>query len=66
MRELDGVLARFLQTSYESLGAEDKRRFRELLDLPDPDLHAYLLGRHDSSDPELDRLLERVRRCARA
>jgi antitoxin CptB len=61
MRELDALLASFLQTSYQSLSAEDKTRFGALLELPDPDLHAYLLGRYDATDADLEALLSRIR-----
>ena len=61
MRELDSLLATFLQTSYESLSADDKTRFGALLELPDPDLHAYLLGRYDGTDANLESLLSRIR-----
>ncbi len=61
MRELDALLASFLQTSYQSLSAEDKTRFGALLELPDPELHAYLLGRYDATDADLEALLSRIR-----
>jgi len=61
MRELDAILASFLQSSYESLSVEDKARFEALLELPDPDLHAYLVGRYDATDSSLERLLGRIR-----
>jgi len=61
MRELDAILASFLRTSYAGLPPGDKARFRALLELPDPELHAYLLGRYDGADPSLERLLDRIR-----
>ena len=61
MRELDAILANFLRSSYASLSADDKTRFSALLELPDPELHAYLLGRYDATDPSLENLLGRIR-----
>ena len=61
MRELDELLASFLQKSYESLTVDDKARFGELLELPDPELQAYLLGTYDADDPNLEHLLRRIR-----
>ncbi len=61
MRELDELLASFLQRSYESLTADDKARFGALLELSDPELQAYLLGTYDADDPNLERLLSRIR-----
>jgi antitoxin CptB len=61
MRELDAILVDFVASSYESLSEDDKRRFVALLELPDPDLHAYLVGRNAQTDPGLEDLLERIR-----
>jgi succinate dehydrogenase flavin-adding protein (antitoxin of CptAB toxin-antitoxin module) len=61
MRELDALLGSFVEEVYSSLPPEDKRRFSNLLDLPDPDIHAYLVGRHIPLDPGLVKLLDRIR-----
>ena len=61
MRELDALLERFLDRSYPSLSAADKRRFSQLLELPDPELHAYLMGWYEASEPGVPELLARIR-----
>ena len=61
MRELDALLIRFVEDVYETLPKDDKRRFGALLELPDPELHAYLVGRHEPTDPHVEKLLERIR-----
>jgi succinate dehydrogenase flavin-adding protein (antitoxin of CptAB toxin-antitoxin module) len=61
MRELDALLASFVEEVYSSLSPEDKRRFSNFLELPDPDIHAYLVGRYASPDPGLEKLLDRIR-----
>ena len=61
MRELDVLLLAFVDHSFESLSDPDKERFAALLSLPDPDLYGYLVRRHEPDDPELARLLDRVR-----
>ena len=61
MRELDALLQAFLTDTYPALPDADKARFAALLELPDPDLSAYLLGRDVPADPEVRRLLARVR-----
>ena len=61
MRELDALLIRFVEDVYETLPTDDKRRFATLLELPDPELHAYLVGRHEPTDPDLEKLLDRIR-----
>ncbi|MEE8306663.1 MAG: succinate dehydrogenase assembly factor 2 [Gammaproteobacteria bacterium] len=61
MRELDELLSRFLDTHYDSLEDVEKQAFAALLELPDPELHSYLLGRGDASDPNQSRVLQRLR-----
>jgi antitoxin CptB len=61
MRELDRILEGFLETAYGGLDAAERARFAEFLELPDPDLHAYLVGRAEPADPELARLLRTIR-----
>lgn len=61
MRELDRMLEAFLETAFDRLAEDDKRRFAEILELPDPELHAYLIGRAEPADPELERLLRVIR-----
>ena len=61
MHELDGVLEQFLRVSLATLDADDFARFERILDLPDPELVAYLTGRSAPADPDLLRLVERIR-----
>ena len=61
MRELDRILEGFLEREYAGLDSTQRQRFAELLELPDPDLHAYLVGRAEPADPELARLLRQLR-----
>jgi antitoxin CptB len=61
MRELDCILEGFLERGYGALGEAEKLRFAELLECPDPDLHAYLVGKAEPADPALARLLDSIR-----
>jgi len=61
MRELDRILETFLTGAFASLSDAEKARFEQLLEFPDPDLHAYLVGKAEPKDPELARLLGRIR-----
>jgi antitoxin CptB len=61
MHELDGVLESFEQSALATLDADDFALFERILDLPDPELVAYLLGRSAPADPDIARLLERIR-----
>ena len=62
MRELDAVLEAFLEHDFLALGADDKKRFEGLLNLPDPELYGYLVRRHEPDDPDTARLVARIRR----
>jgi antitoxin CptB len=61
MRELDRILESFVDGHYRTLSAVEKSTFAQFLELPDPDLHAYLVGRAEPTDSDLARLLERIR-----
>jgi antitoxin CptB len=61
MRELDRILEGFVDSGYEALSPAEKLQFADFLEFPDPDLHAYLVGRAEPMDSELARLLTRIR-----
>ena len=61
MRELDGVLQAFLGGTFLTLAEDDKSLFAAILDLPDPELYAYLAGRAVPDDARTSALIERIR-----
>ena len=61
MKELDVVLTRYLEHTYESAATSEQDQFRELLQMPDPDLYNLLLGRKTATDPEYAGFLQRLR-----
>jgi antitoxin CptB len=61
MRELDAVLQQFLEREGGTLGTLDIERFGAVLDLPDPDLYAYIVGRREPADPAVAALIARIR-----
>ena len=61
MRELDAVLQSFAESSLATLDGADLARFERILELPDPELFAYLTGRNAPADLDIARLIERVR-----
>ena len=64
LRELDRILEGFVSEGYGALSAAEKARFADILELPDPDLHAYLLGKADPPDAELARLIRTIRQSS--
>jgi antitoxin CptB len=44
MLELDLLLGRFMEQGYDQLDAAQRELFKTLLEEPDPDLYAWLMG----------------------
>ena len=61
MRELDAVLAAFVDAEGDRLPDAEIARFEAILELPDPTLYAYLLGRSAPEDAATAALIERIR-----
>ena len=61
MRELDGLLAGYLGSAYKRAPETEKAAFRELLELPDPELIGYLLGSQVHTDPQIADVIETIR-----
>jgi antitoxin CptB len=61
MRELDAVLHAFLDANALALSEAEIACFEGILELPDPTLHAYLLGRSAPVDAATAVLIERIR-----
>jgi antitoxin CptB len=51
MKELDLVLSGWLERHYATASSAERNCFDRFLDLPDPELAAYLLGREIPTDP---------------
>jgi antitoxin CptB len=60
MRELDVLLTRYVEEEYRTAAPEQQRAFRRLLDIQDPVMHAYFLGREEPPDAELASLIARI------
>ena len=61
MKELDLLLAGWLDTRFERASAEQRREFEALLELPDPLLARYLLGGQRPERSDLAALIECIR-----
>lgn len=61
MRELDILLADYLDREYPLAGEQQKQAFRELLSLSDPELIAYLLGGETPQDAALASIVRTIR-----
>ena len=61
MRELDAVLQGFVDSTAATLTDAEIGCFEAILDLPDPTLYAYLMGRSVPPDRATAALIDRVR-----
>lgn len=63
MKELDVVLNRYLEHDYPGAGLDERKAFESLLELQDPDLYSYLIGRLAlPEDPETAHVLTKLTR----
>jgi antitoxin CptB len=62
MKELDLVLTRYLREHWPHADAATRRCFEQILELPDPVLAGYLMGRETPADPQLQQLVGQLRR----
>ena len=65
MRELDVLLTRYVDEEYHTAAPEQQAAFRRLLDIQDPVMHAYFLGRETPPDAVLASLIARITAGAR-
>ncbi|MGC4027622.1 MAG: succinate dehydrogenase assembly factor 2 [Steroidobacteraceae bacterium] len=61
MKELDLLLGGWLERHWMQAAPEEKAAFEHFLDLPDPLIAAYLLGRDVPEEPDLRSLVDRLR-----
>ncbi|MCP4768914.1 MAG: succinate dehydrogenase assembly factor 2 [Gammaproteobacteria bacterium] len=64
MKELDLVMSSYLERHYVSASDSQQAQFRDLLQMPDPDLYNLLLGRGEPDDPDLAVLLQVLRKLS--
>jgi len=60
MKELDLLLERWLRCEFEQASPLLRQRFTALLELPDPDLVAYLLGNVRPATPDIAAAVDSV------
>jgi antitoxin CptB len=52
MRELDVLLERYLEERYPSAAVREQQAFEALLEIPDPQLFAYLMKKETPAYPD--------------
>ncbi len=61
MKELDLLLEGYIEHSYLNATEADQQAFKSILQLPDPELNDLILGRTESSDKDIGRVIEILR-----
>jgi antitoxin CptB len=61
MKELDLVLLGYLERHYAAAPAAERAAFARILDLQDPEIFGYLVGRAVPRDEDLRHVLDRIR-----
>jgi len=61
VKELDVVLTKYLESSYDTANATDKQAFESLLEYQDPDILRYLLRQEEPVDKKIVRIIEIIR-----
>ena len=64
MKELDVVMGRYLDSRYANANEDEKQGFISLLEMPDPDLYALLMGRQTCADQNAEKVARSIRNMA--
>ena len=64
MAELDVLFNDFLNSGYQHLNDEEKASFDKLLTYNDNDLLEYLMGRTEPDEPDVIRVVSKIRQSA--
>jgi antitoxin CptB len=62
MKELDVLLLRYLEQEYAAASVRHRAAFVQLLELPDPEIFGYLLGRESAALESIRDVVARIRR----
>jgi succinate dehydrogenase flavin-adding protein (antitoxin of CptAB toxin-antitoxin module) len=60
MKEIDLLLMAWLQGRYGAASAAERATFEAFLELPDPEIAGYLLGRATPTDPDFAALVAQL------
>jgi antitoxin CptB len=62
MRELDVLLLRYLDEDYPRASRSERAAFTRILELQDPEIFGYLVGRDSPTEASLRDVVARIRR----
>jgi len=61
-KELDVLMQKFLNNYYQSASEDLQHAFERMLDMQDPELYDLLVGRQDSGDQNIHKVIEYIYR----
>ena len=61
-KEMDFLLGRFAEQTLDRMNAVDIALFERLIETPDPAIESYVLEGYSLGEPDLDELIDRLRR----
>ena len=61
MKELDLLFNSYLEQSYPVAAVADQQAFEAILQMQDPELYDLILGRFESENKDIDRLIKVLR-----
>ena len=64
MRELDVMLARYLDRAWPTASRDERMAFAQLIELQDPELFGYLVGRAAPAEENQRAVIACIRRLA--
>ena len=59
-KELDVLMQKFLNLHYQNVAPELQRAFENMLDMQDPELYDLLIGKQNSSDKNINQVIEHI------
>lgn len=62
MKELDVLMQGYLNQIYRDAPREEQQAFQALVDMPDPELYHYFIGKENIDNPQLAALIEKIRK----
>ncbi len=62
MKELDLLFNKYLEQSYPTASEADQQAFESILQMQDPQLYDLILGRFQSEDADIARVIEFLRK----
>lgn len=59
-KELDVLMLKFLNERYQHAPIEIQHAFESMLDMQDPELYDLLIGRQESADQNINKVIEYI------